>query len=166
MSGVEMLQRLTVADVARWLEVHPFDILRILAAHGGPPDDLRFEMNDVDRIRSVGGLEVWWHEGEPPLEEGNEQASMLRALAMRMLEKEIGGPRTTRLDNIFRGLEAQRQRLARTLVQVLLQHGWLATVSTEQGTHVTITPGRMGHMAQLAQGGDLPDDLAAVLDRG
>lgn len=166
MSGVEMLQRLTVADVARWLDVHPFDILRILAAHGGTPADLHFEMDDVDRIRSVGGLEVWWQEGEPPLEDNNEQESMLRALAMRMLEKEIGGPRTTRLDNIFRGLESHRQRLARSLVQVLLQHGWLTTVSTEQGTHVTITPEHMGHMAAIAQGGDLPEDLAAVLTRG
>lgn len=163
MSGVEMLQRLTVADVARWLEVHPFDILRILAASGGPPADLRFEMDDVDRIRSLGGLEVWWQEGEPSLVADKQQESMLRALAGRMLEKEIGGPRTTRLDNIFRGLEAGRQRLARGLVQVLLQHGWLATVSTDNGTHVTITPGRMGHMAAIAQGGELPDDLAAVL---
>jgi hypothetical protein len=165
MSGVEMLQRLTVSDVARWLEVHPFDIVRILVATGGTPHDLRFETEDVDRIRKMGGLEVWWQEGEPTLVPDREQECMLRAMASRMLEKEIGGPRTTRLDNIFRGLESKRQQLARELVQILLQHGWLATVSTETGTHVTITPGRMGQMANIAQGGNLPEDLAAALAR-
>ncbi len=163
MSGIDLLQRLSVADVARWLEVHPFDILRILASEDALPADLRFESEDVDRIRASGGLEVWWQEGEPNLDPDNQGASMFRALAGRMLEKEVGGPRTTRLDNLFRGLEADRQRIARGLVQALLQHGWLATVSTDRGTHVTITPGRMGQMASIAQGGEVPDDLAGTL---
>jgi len=162
-SGVDLLQRLSVSDVARWLEVHPFDILRILASESGLPADLRFESDDVDRIRAAGGLEVWWQEGEPTLDPEDPGASMLRALAGRLLEREVGGPRTTRLDNLFRGLGTERQRIARAMVQALLQHGWLATVSTDRGTHVTITPGRMGQMASIAQGGEMPEDLSDIL---
>ena len=58
MSGADLFEKLTMGQVARWLDLHPFELARILGTvDGGLPRDLRFDDGDVDRLRDLARVE-------------------------------------------------------------------------------------------------------------
>ena len=59
MAELELFEKLTLRHIGRWLDVHPFDIVRVIAVEGGLPPQLAFDEYDVDRIRERTGVETW-----------------------------------------------------------------------------------------------------------
>lgn len=158
MPGVEMFQRITLEQAARWLELHPFDVVRILVADGSLPPDLRLEAAHVERIRGIGGLQTWWE--RPPAPESGEspERALVRALLRLMLEHGACEPEVTRADNLFRGLDAEHQQVLRRAVNALIREGCLVSTMTATGLSVAVRDAALADVRAFAEDGRGPVD--------
>lgn len=138
MSALARYRQIGIAEAARRLELHPFEVVRILVADGSLPGGLRLEPDALEGIRRIGGLQTWWSIELAP--EGNEPETRayVRALLRRMLDEDLVEPRTTRADNLFRGLADERQRRLRQSVNALIQHGCLFSQMSATGLAIGI----------------------------
>ena len=146
MNPLDALRPIAVVEVADRLELHPFEVVRMLALDDALPADLTLRRADVERLRHAGGFERWW-DGPVPTEPGEVPARVLvRALATRLLEREVFEPRATRSDNLFRGLPTDQQAILRRAVNLLIREGYLASRMSGVGLVITV---RSAHVADL-----------------
>lgn len=153
MAGIELFQKLTVAGAARRLEIHPFDVVRLLVADGDRlPADLRLGPDDLERVRARGGLEYWWE--TPPLAFPEEPPvrALVRAIVRRMMDRDLVDPHTTRADNLFRGLDPETQVQLRKAVNLLIRDQLLTSRMAEEGLTVGLHPAAMDQLAAVAAG--------------
>ena len=159
MSRLEPFKNLSISDAARQLSVHPFDLVRLLAANDALPSTLRIEPAQMSAIRELGGIEDWWSDApDLPLDETRGDA-ILRALCSNLVERGVVGDHSTRLDNLLRGLNVADQSVARSWVQGLSAQGLMESHNTPVGVHVSLVEGKEYAVADLAQGGDISDNL-------
>ena len=158
MSGLELFQRMSIEQVARWLEVHPFEIVRILVADGSLPPDLRLDAANAERVRLAGGLETWW-EG-PPVPSPGEHAdrTLVRALLQQMVERGCVTPKFVRADNLFRGLDADHQRVLRRAVNALIKNAVVHSAMSATGLTLAIDASKLPQVRQFALEGQGPVD--------
>lgn len=158
MAGLELFQRMSVEQVARWLELHPFEIVRILVADGSLPSDLRLDAGSVERVRVAGGLETWWDAAPAP--EGNEPAhrALVRALLGKLVAKGHGEANPVRADNLFRGLDADSQRALRRSVNALIRGGILTSAMSATGLTIALASGRDAELQAFCADGSGPID--------
>ncbi|MSQ00599.1 MAG: hypothetical protein EXR71_01740 [Myxococcales bacterium] len=142
MAGLELFQRMSVEQVAKWLELHPFEIIRVLVADGTLPSDLRLDAAAVERVRVTGGLETWWNGAPTP--QGNETLAraLVRGLMGLLLEKGYVEPNHVRADNLFRGLDADQQRALRRSVNALIRGGVFTSAMSSTGLTVAVATSR------------------------
>ncbi len=165
MANVEQFKKLGIKDLSARLGIHPFNAVRILTAKNQLSADLLFDEDDVEKVRRFGGIEYWWT-GSCTLEEDSIQGrAVLRSIARELVKRGVVGVQTTRADNVYRGLEADDERLARRALNVLIQEQFLRTMPTPLGIHVSIVPDRLQAVERLATGKEIPPALA-VLWRG
>lgn len=152
MGGLAIFRKMTVDQAARWLEVHPFEVVRLLVSDEQLPGDLRLEPFHVERVRVRGGLETWWEE-VPESGAGEPRARTLaRALMAAMIERDLVDPRTTRADNLFRGLDAESQVVLRRAVNALIKEQHLVSRMAAEGLTVAIAAGSVGEIHRFVQG--------------
>lgn len=153
MQGIQIFQNVSVADAARRLEIHPFELVRLLVAEGrGLPDDLRLGPEDIERARQRGGLEDWWE--TPPLafpEEPRVRA-LVRGVIRRMMDRDLVDPHATRADNLFRGLDAGTQVQLRKAVNLLIRDQLLTSRMDALGLMVALHPAAMPQLGAVAAG--------------
>lgn len=160
--SLSKLERLTLADVASELAIHPFDLIRILVAERCVTDNLRFDRPQVDVIRRAGGIETWWTADSTRSDDSILARGLLRDVCEQLVARGVVGDNATRLDNVLRGLETSEQHIVRALVQGLIQLGVLGSRSSARGLYVSIVEGREYAVADLAEGGDVPEELAEL----
>ena len=161
-STMELFRKLTLSEVARELQLKPFDIARILGQSGGLPDVLQFSDELVAEIRKKAGVEIWWEDDTLPLEDDNRSRGLVRALAFKLLKHEEEGGESTRADNLFRGLVNADQLLIRRAVNQLIREGLLLSVPTASGLHVKIDTVQRDTLQGIAQGSDIPDSIETL----
>ncbi len=162
MATVDQFRKLGVKDLSARLGIHPFNAVRILTAKNQLSADLLFEEDDVEKVRRFGGIEYWWT-GGCTLEEDSIQArAVLRSIARELVKRGVVGEQSTRADNVYRGLEADDERLARRALNVLIQEQYLRTMPTPLGIHVAIVPDRLQDLERLAAGKEIPPALAVL----
>lgn len=163
MSAVDLLRRHTVDRAAQALELHPFDVVRILVADDALPPDLRLDASHLERVRQRGGLEQWWVSPPPPPPgEGRAQA-LVRAMLERMIERAVVEPRRTRADNLFRGLDPEGQVVLRRAVNILIRDQLFTSHMATEGLMVALTP-EAADRVRAAAGGPL-SLLDPILER-
>ena len=152
MGGLALFRKMTVDQAARWLEVHPFDIVRLLVSDDQLPVDLRLDPFHVERVRVRGGLETWW-EVVPTAVPGEPRARTLaRMLIAAMVERDVVEPRYTRADNLFRGLDGESQVVLRRAVNALIKEQLLSSRMAAEGLTVTIPGSAVQDLHRFAQG--------------
>lgn len=158
MAGLELFQRLSVEQVARWLELHPFEIIRILVADGSLTSDLKLDSNNVERIRLAGGLETWW-EGPPTPQAGETLArALVRTLCAEVIAHGGVEPTYLRADNLFRGLEPQHQATLQRAVNALIKEGVLNCTMSATGKTISVVAARAADVRTFGEGGGGPVD--------
>ncbi len=156
MAGLELFQRMSLDQVAKWLELHPFEVVRILVADGTLPPDLRLDSADVERVRARGQLETWW-EKPPTAEEGESpDRALVRALLRELVSRGLVEPQAARADNLFRGLDADQQRLLRRAVNALIKEGCLYSQMSALGLSVGVRLAAADSVRQFAESGGGP----------
>lgn len=160
--SLSKLERLTLADVASELAIHPFDLIRILVAERCLTDNLRLERSQVDVIRRAGGIETWWTADSSRSDDAVQARGLLRDVCSQLVGRGVVGDNATRLDNVMRGLETDEQHIVRALVQGLVQLGLVGSRTSSRGLYVSIVEGKEYAVADLAEGGDVPEELAEL----
>lgn len=162
MSGTDLFEKLTFGQVARWLDLHPFDIARVLAARdGGLPSDLRLDDAQVDRLREMAGVETWWS-GEPKAQDSVRGRALVRSLAGLLLERAVEPAFIGRADNLYRGLEPADHWVVRRAVNQLILDGVLVSVPRASGLHIALAEGATATLKGIASGAEIPASLEAL----
>ncbi len=159
MAGLELFQRMSLQQVAKWLEVHPFEVVRLLALDGSLPADLTLDSRHVERVREAGGLEVWWDSLPSPVRGEVPARALVRAALARLLSTGCVEPTAVRWDNIFRGLDEDHQWMLRRSVTALVEAGVLVTAAAASGLTVSIAASRESDVRAFALEG------SGVVDR-
>ena len=147
---LDMLRPWSVVRVAQALDLHPFEVIRILAADGSLPPDLRLRPGDVARVVDVGGLEAWWE----PMEGNLRRPTLLvRSLARELVTRRIVEPTWTRADNLFRGLEPTEQAVVRRATNALIRLGAMGSRMSARGLELTVRPPAVEELVSLAERG-------------
>jgi len=154
-SPLDAFQPLSLVSAARQLEVHPFELVRILVACEALPEDLTLRPDALPNVSRMAGLERWWDDGRldqvDPL-----PRSVAVALCAKLSAHAAEAP--TRFDNVFRGMSAAHQPVARRVVQRLTQAGLLRTTPTPTGMHLAIAEDQAPLVALIGQG-EVPENL-------
>ena len=162
MAPIDKFQKLRIVDIARWLGIHPFDVVRILTVNDAFKLSLRFEKHDLEKVRVLGNIDTWW-EKEHHIEEDTIRArGVLRSIVREMVRRRLVGENTTRADNIYRGLGAEDEAIARRALNLMIQEHLIRSVSTPMGNHISIVPEQFKVMEDLANGRVMPAGLAAL----
>lgn len=155
-----------LADTARELGCEPFDVIQLaIAARGGAlgAQPLLFGRNEVERMRSLGGIEgPWWAEVQLPADPSADRARVRAALQQLQMRGYLGD-KQTRVDNVWRGLGAEQRDLLRRALAALVADGLLLTRGTPTGIQVSIDPKALAAVQDLVGGKSTPDTLKAEL---
>lgn len=160
MADIDLFEQLTLSQIARWLDLHPFDVARVLGHSGGLPARMAFDEGEVDRIRSLAGVETWWDGGQLPIQDDNRGRALVRSLAYKLLNRSEG--RSTRGDNLSRGLDGDELALARRAVNQLIREGVLRSVPTPRGLEVEVAAEKRPLLETIVDGRDIPKNLEAL----
>ena len=146
-SSIALLRKLRVDQVARWLDIHPFEVIRTLVHAEALPADLRLDAQDVERVRVSGGIESLWEGVVVPESDAALLGQLLHMLCDRLAQP---GASPARCDNLFRGLERNRRHFLRRAVNEIVRMGYLELVMTTRGLSVKLTAGGPPALARLA----------------
>lgn len=158
---LEALRPWSVGRVATALELHPFEVIRVLVAEGDMPADLRLRPRDVARVVEAGGLEAWWDPRDAAVLEGSARA-LVPALARQLLERGVVEPAWTRADNLFRGLDARAQAIVRRAVNAWIRSGAMGSRMSARGLELTVRTSGEPDLRGLAEG--VPGSYAGLLE--
>lgn len=160
MAEVDLFEKLTLSQIARWLDVHPFDIARVLGHEGGLPAQLSFDETEVDRIRALTRVETWWDGGPLPVADDNRRRALVRSLAWMLWQRPDG--ELTRADNLTRGLEGEDARLVRRAVNQFIRDGVLNSISTARGLEVGVSQEHRDVLQAIGEGVEIPKTVEAL----
>ena len=152
---LEDLRPMGLTEVARQLGIDPFEVVRLMVVARMPAEQLRFTSDQVERIRQAGGIEAWWSGAKP----ATDSRARVRMVAQQMVERGFVGEKTTRADNLWRGLPLDEAEVVRNAVAAMVKEGWLITVASAKGAQVAILPRALEEMKRLADGKSEPGFL-------
>jgi hypothetical protein len=162
MPALELFEKLTVTDLARALDLHPFDVVRVLAAEGPLPPTLRFDSEMVRQIAVAAGVEVWWADGSELLPDEVRGRALVRTALKLLLDHGVQGAVMTRADNLFRGLDPADQWLVRRAVNQLLRDVVLVGVPSATGLRISLPTTQLPVVQAIVEGRDISESLEAL----
>ena len=146
---LDVLRPWSVGRVAAALELHPFEVIRVLVAADALPSDLRLHPADVARVVDAGGLEVWWGPGDA----GSQlPEDLIPVVARRLLERGVIDPVWTRSDNVFRGLGPSGQATVRRALNGWIRSGVMGSRMSARGLELTVRAGAVEEFSAVASG--------------
>jgi hypothetical protein len=129
---------------------------------GSPLSDLTHTDSDLARLREFGEIETWW-DGDAGLpDDASPSRRVVRGMLDAMLQRDRVGDKTTRVDNLWRGLPAEHTETAQQAVMVLNELGFLALVATPGGMRASVHPDALDTIKDVVARGNAPDALAAL----
>ena len=159
MSTLDLFEKIRVSQIASSLDLHPFEVARLLGQVDGMPHTLAFDEADIERVREIAGVETWWGTNVPSIEDGIPGRGLVRTAAQMLLDRDVVGDNTTRADNLFRGLEPADQFVVRRAVNHLIRDEVLTSIPTSQGLHLRVDTEKVNVLQGIADGSDIPTSL-------
>ena len=151
MTNLDLFRKKTLTELAKDLDITPFDLARHYGTKDGLPVDLLFEKSDVLRVKKELSLEDWWSPQGPCkdvlLDKSLIDVSMvrtrLRQVASMLLLREGDVHRS---DNLLRGfvegdseLSVQEEKsLITVLLNLLIRSGSIQSVSMSSGLGLVV----------------------------
>ncbi|MCA9494853.1 MAG: hypothetical protein KC621_33220 [Myxococcales bacterium] len=162
---LDELGPVALADAARELGCEPFDVIQLAvsARSGLGASPLVFSRAEVDAMRQMGGFEAtWWTDVQLPADASPELARV-RAAMQQLQMRGYVGDKQTRVDNVWRGLDAEERDLLRRAIAALVADGLLVATGTSAGIRVSIASDGVGAVQDLVGGKATPESLKAEL---
>lgn len=159
---LDELRPLGLGAAARSLGVDLFEVVRLLVASDSPLDTLRLTPEQVEQLRAFGGIEPpWWPDVELP-EDEHPLRQRVRAAVQQLIDRGHVGARSTRMDNVWRGLPVDDQAFLQTALTVLGEEGVLAISATPTGVQLAVAEDRLDLARAIADGRQDTPGLAAL----
>jgi hypothetical protein len=155
----EDLRPLGISDAAKQLGIEPFEVVRLLVVANAVPEDLRLSDQHIAKLRQTGGIEFWWKNEPAPTGDNARRAQVCAAIG-KLLEKKVVGGRSTRVDNLWRGLSPDAKQLVEEAVEVLIESGHLASYNSPRGPQLSVPVEAVPVLQEISSGGVAPTKLA------
>ena len=159
MSTLDLFEKIRISQMAASLDLHPFEVARLMGQVGGLPRTLAFDENDIDRVRELAGVETWWGSSAPKVDDDIPGRALVRTAAQMLIDRNVVGDRTTRADNLFRGLEPADQFVVRRAVNHLIREEVLRSIPTSQGLHLQVDESSVDTLKGIADGSNIAAGL-------
>ena len=162
MSAVDGGERCDLSTVAARLELHPFDLVRIISHEEPMPQELLFGEAEIEIIARKAGILPWWDANEGltwPAEDPDRTEALARALAWKLASHQPTRRNPVRADNLFRGLKGTDRRRARRITNGLIRLEVVQSVPTWRGLCLGIAEGDEGLLHEMASANELPEGL-------
>jgi hypothetical protein len=130
-----------LSDASKLLGLEPLEVVRILVAAEAVPERLVLSSELIEKVRTFGRVETWWPPGSRPVADTHPRRAWVRTAISGLLERGLVGDKTTRMDNLWRGLAVEDQEIVQQAVEMLVEEGVLTSEGTEAGLVVSITAG-------------------------
>jgi len=143
---------MNLVGAANKLGVSPFEVMRLLVASDGVPDNLHFTGDQVARLRQIGQIEDSWWEGVDLPEDANPLRQRVRAALQLLIDRGHVADSVTRMDNVWRGLTEEDCGLVNDALLALVDEGHLNQISRPNGTMISVNPASSDTIQQLASG--------------
>jgi len=163
---LEELQPLTLPEVARQLDLDPFEVVRLLVSGDAMPRGaMVVEPARLTRLRELGGLEGGWWEGVVLPDDDDPRLQRIRGAMRQLISRgHVGAANGTRVDNIWRGLSRPEQTLLDDAVLALADNGLIGLSSTPRGRMVFAQESSLPQLKAFVDGGETPAALAEFLE--
>ena len=149
-SVLSELQPIGINELSRRLGVDPFEAMRLLLATGFDlKKPLTFPPALVHELRQRGGVDESWWTGVKLAPGG--RARVAEALQM-LLDRGLVGARTTRMDNVWRGLPFDEQALLQRALTTLTGEGLLVCVGAPTGLQIAVEASKKAQVEGIAKG--------------
>jgi hypothetical protein len=159
MSTLDLFEKVRVSQIASSLDLHPFEVARLLGQAGGLPRTLAFEQADIERVQELAGVETWWGSNAPKIEDDIPGRALVRTATQMLIDRGVVDDNTTRADNLFRGLEAADQFVVKRAVNHLILEEILQGIPTSQGMQLRVAAGKLSVLQGIADGSKIPSSL-------
>jgi hypothetical protein len=143
----------SLPEAALGLGIDPFELVRLAVGAGVSLERLGFAPEDSAKIAAFAGIDSAWWEGASLPADDRPRRARVRALLARMVERKLVGDSSTRLDNLWRGLDPNDRALVEQAVRGMLQEGVLRTFIAPRGHQVSIAPQALGAVQQFVGNG-------------
>ena len=172
MTNLDLFRKKTLTDLAKSLDLTPFDLARHYGSNEGLPLDLLFDKGEQDQLRVDLNLEDWWSVTGPCVEILNNaefvDISMVRTRLRQVSAMLLRRPSEThRSDNLLRGFSEETSELSvqeeksliTVLLNLLIRSGAIQSVSMASGLGLLVKDSSL--LESISQG-KWP---AVILDR-
>lgn len=160
MSSIDLFRQKNLTEVARALELHPFDLARHLGAKKQLPNRLQMSQEQIADLELELGVATIWAEDGPQVHEPNPRRRLLRELAGRLLDANFTRPH--RADNWYRGLVEEQQLLITQSINHMIELELLQSTSTPAGLHIQINEAARHKIEALFDGSDIPNSFSKL----
>ncbi|MBA2321318.1 MAG: hypothetical protein H0V89_09195 [Deltaproteobacteria bacterium] len=146
---IEDLRPLGLVEAARRLRIDPFELVRIEVGLGNRLERLTFAPERLAVLARDGGIETSW------LDETRLQATpavRVREAFGELARRGFVGDKSTRLDNLTRGLSLAEADTVRRASPQMAEEGLLLIHSGPLGALVSVQPGQEARLAAVAAG--------------
>ena len=158
---LDELRPLGLTDVARRLELDPFEVVVLLVRGGVIPEALRLTEDHVEKLTSYSGIEFWWPAAVQPIDT-NARRALVRSAVGQLLERNLIGDASTRIDNLWRGLPEAEASMLQRAVSAMVEAQILMTTCSATGWSISVNPDAQPIAVRLAANGDAPAAVAAT----
>ena len=155
MSTLDLFEKIRISQMASSLDLHPFEVARLMGQVGGLPRTLAFDQADIDRVQELAGVETWWGSNAPKIDDDIPGRALVRTAAQMLIDRDVVGGKTTRADNLFRGLEPADQFVVRRAVNHLIREEVLRSIPTSQGLHLQVDESSVSKLQGIADGSNI-----------
>ena len=165
MSVEEMLKGLRGASLtkaARSLEVDPFEIIRLLVAMDDDQAPMWFFDARIRAISAFAGIEWWWTDPADAVSDPNPRRVLVRTTARNLAGRAVGSA-STRIDNLWRGLEPDQRQVVEQTVALFIENGHLIARPDLVGTVVSVSPTGLDPLRKIGEGA-FPPALVALCE--
>jgi hypothetical protein len=152
-------QPLTVSELARRLDVEPFEVVRLLVAAGKPRDTLLFADDATAALAAYAGIERWWEALPEPVDGADPRKTLLQHCLRRLLAGKYIGDRRTRQDNLWRDLPRDLREFMKDAVEVLIEENVLHLRAEATGLQISVRAEASERAKAMSEGKELVEDL-------
>ena len=157
MSNIDLFRQKSLTEVARQLELHPFDLARHLGAKKHLPKQLQMSPEAILDLKSELGIATVWAEDGPPVHEPNPRRRLLRELAGRLLDANF--TYAHRADNWYRGLVEEQQIIVTQSINHMIELELLLSSSTPAGLHIQVNDNARHKIEIIFDGTNIPESF-------
>jgi hypothetical protein len=143
------LRPVGLVDSAKRLKIDPFELVRIEVGLGSPLERLGWSTERLDVIARDGGIEPRWLD---PAKLPSTPAGRVREAFGELGRRGFVGAKSTRLENLARGLSLAEGDMIRRAAPLMAEEGLLLLASGPLGALVAVRPGSEAKVAAVAAG--------------